>query len=143
MKAIEKLFVAAVSVFCLTCVSCSRNSEFINEYVPSQWKGEFAVKIENATSGALEDHTAVMELDFLENGKDVWIITGIPEIADFERHGYEAHWVAKNQFTIRLYGWQSNFSYSGTIRDGIMTLQLLSADTVVQTYELSRMPLLE
>lgn len=143
MKAIEKLFVAAVSVLCLACVSCSQKEDVTNEYAPSWWRGEYAVQIENATTGTLEDHTALMELDFLENGKDVWIITGIPEIADFERHGYEAHWVAKNQFTIRLYGWQSNFSYSGTIRDGIMTLQLLSVDTVVQTYELSRMPLLE
>jgi hypothetical protein len=143
MKAIEKLFVAAVSVLCLACVSCSQKEDVTNEYAPSWWRGEYAVQIENATTGTLEDHTALMELDFLENGKDVWIITGIPEIADFERHEYEANWVAKNQFTIRLYGWQSNFSYSGTIRDGIMTLQLLSVDTIVQTYELSRMPLLE
>ena len=120
MIAIDKIVAAAVSVLCMTCASCTQKDEIIKEYAPSWWRGEYAVQIENATSGALEDHTALMELDFLEDGKEGWVISG-------------------NQFAFySSAGDQSLLCYSGTISGTEMTLKALNCDSVAATYKLSR-----
>ena len=123
MKAIEKLFVAAVSVLCLACVSCSQKEDITNEYAPSWWRGEYAVQIENATTETLEDHTGVSE---------------------FVRSEYEVRWFSGNQFAFySSAGDQSLLCYSGTISGTKMTLKALNCDSVAATYKLSRMPLQE
>ena len=134
MKAIHRIVVAAAGVICLTCVSCDQREQIIKEYAPSWWRGEYTV----------DNHTAIMELDFLENGKEGWIITGIPEVTEFVRVEYEVRWSSGNQFAFyRSEGGQSLLCYSGTISGSEMTLQALSCDGVAATYELTRMPLPE
>jgi len=139
MIAIDKIVAAAVSVLCMTCASCTQKDEIIKEYAPSWWRGEYAVQIENATSGALEDHTALMELDFLEDGKEGWVITGIPGVSEFVRSEYEVRWSSGNQFAFYCSaGDQSLLCYSGTISGTEMTLKALNCDSVAATYKLSR-----
>jgi len=139
MIAIDKIVAAAVSVLCMTCASCTQKDEIIKEYAPSWWRGEYAVQIENATSGALEDHMALMELDFLEDGKEGWVITGIPGVSEFVRSEYEVRWSSGNQFAFySSAGDQSLLCYSGTISGTEMTLKALNCDSVAATYKLSR-----
>lgn len=139
MIAIDKIVAAAVSVLCLACVSCSQKEDVTNEYAPSWWRGEYAVQIENATTGTLEDHTALMELDFLDNGKEGWIIIGVPGVSEFVRSEYEVRWSSGNQFTFySSAGDQSLLCYSGTISGTEMTLKALNCDSVAATYKLSR-----
>lgn len=141
MIAIDKIVAAAVSVLCMTCASCAQKDEIIKEYAPSWWKGEYAVLIENATSGAFEEHTAIMELDFLEDGKEGWVITGIPGVSEFVRAEYEVRWSSGNQFAFySSAGGQSLLCYSGTISASEMTLKALNCDSVAATHKLSRWP---
>ena len=134
MKAIDRIVVAAVSVLSLTCVSCAQKEEITNEYAPSWWRGEYTVG----------NHTAIMELDFLEDGKEGWIITGIPGVSEFVREEYEVRWSSGNQFAFyKSAGGQSLLCYSGTIFGSEMTLQALNCDSVAATYKLTRRPLLE
>ncbi len=139
MIAIDKIVAAAVSVLCMTCASCTQKDDIIKEYAPSWWRGEYAVQIENATSGALEDYTALMELDFLEDGKEGWVITGIPGVSEFVRSEYAVRWSSGNQFAFySSAGDQSLLCYSGTISGTEMTLKALNCDSVAATYKLSR-----
>ena len=139
MIAIDKIVAAAVSVLCMTCASCTQKDEIIKEYAPSWWRGEYAVQIENAATGTLEDHTALMELDFLEDGKEGWVITGIPGVSEFVRSEYEVRWSSGNQFAFySSTGGQSLLCYSGTISGSEMTLKVLNCDSVAATYKLSR-----
>jgi len=138
MKAIEKLFVAAVSVLCLAFVSCSQKEDVTNEYTPSRWMGEYPIQIASATAGTLEDHTALMELYFLDNGKEGWIIIGGPYVS--ARSEYEVRWSSGNQFAFySSAGDQSLLCYSGTISGTEMTLKALNCDSVAATYKLSRL----
>ena len=139
MIAIDKIVAAAVSVLCMTCASCTQKDEIIKEYAPSWWRGEYAVQIESATTGTLEDHTALMELDFLDNGKEGWIIIGVPGVSEFVRSEYEGRWSSGNQFAFySSAGDQSLLCYSGTISGTEMTLKALNCDSVAATYKLSR-----
>lgn len=71
MIAIDRIVAAAVSVLCMTCASCTQKDEIIKEYAPSWWKGEYAVQIENATSGIMKKTVCANVCNFVSSDKGV------------------------------------------------------------------------
>ena len=129
-------------IVCLTLVSCSK--ERLNIYSDSAWAGEYPVQTENGTTEELEDHTGYIMLQFLNNGIECTIYTGISGMIGTNCRKFEARWSGKDSFALyRTSGHQSLLEYSGTITGDKMTLQALNCDSVAATYELSRISLLE
>ena len=129
-------------IVCLTLVSCSK--ERLNIYSDSAWAGEYPVQTENGTTEELEDHTGYIMLQFLNNGIECTIYTGISGMIGTNCRKFEARWSGKDSFALyRSSGHQSLLEYSGTITGDKMTLQALNCDSVAATYELSRISLLE
>ena len=142
MKTIERIAVAITSVIILTLVSCSKESQ--NVYSNSAWSGEYPIQTVNGTTGELENHTGVIMLQFLNNGIECTIYTGISGMIGTNYRKFEARWSGKDSFALyRTSGHQSLLEYSGTITGDKMTLQALNCDSVAATYELSRISLLE
>ena len=142
MKTIERIAVAITSVIILTLVSCSKESQ--NVYSNSAWSGEYPIQTVNGTTGELENHTGVIMLQFLNNGIECTIYTGISGMIGTNCRKFEARWSGKDSFALyRTSGHQSLLEYSGTITGDKMTLQALNCDSVAATYELSRISLLE
>ena len=129
-------------IVCLTLVSCSKGR--LNIYSDSAWAGEYPVQTENGTTGELEDHTGYIMLQFLNNGIECTIYTGISGMIGTNCRKFEARWSGKDSFALyRTSAHQSLLEYSGTITGDKMTLQALNCDSVAATYELSRISLLE
>ena len=142
MKTIERIAVAITSVIILTLVSCSKENQKV--YSNSAWSGEYPIQTENGTTGELENHTGVIMLQFLNNGIECTIYTGISGMIGTNYRKFEARWSGKDSFALyRTSGHQSLLEYSGTITGDKMTLQALNCDSVAATYELSRISLLE
>ena len=139
----KDIFATAIAgIVCLTLVSCSK--ERLNIYSDSVWAGEHPVPTENGTTEELEDHTGYIMLQFLNNGIECIVQTGISGMCIGYRRKYEARWSGKDSFALYCSsGHQSLLEYSGTITGEKMTLQALNCDSVAATYELSRISLLE
>ena len=113
-------------------------------YADYVWTGEYPVKIQNGTTGEMEDHTGVIMLQFLNGGIECIVETGISGMISCNRSKFEARWSGKDSFALyRSSGHQSLLEYSGTITGEKMTLQALNCDSVAATYELSRISLQE
>ena len=142
MKAIERVVFAALGFLCLAFVACTKVEK--DPYSDYAWTGEYPIKTQNGTTGEMEDHTGVIMLQFLNNGIECIVDTGISGMISTNRRKFEARWSGKDSFALyRTSGHQSLLEYSGTITGDKMTLQALNCDSVAATYELSRISLLE
>lgn len=142
MKVIDRVVFAAFGFLCMTIAACSKVET--DPYSDYAWTGEYPVKTQNGTTGEMEDHTGVIMLQFLNNGIECAIYTGISGMIGTNCRKFEARWSGKDSFALyRTSGHQSLLEYSGTITGDKMTLQALNCDSVAATYELSRISLLE
>ena len=142
MKAIERVVFAALGFLCLAFVACTKVEK--DPYSDYAWTGEYPIKTQNGTTGEMEDHTGVIMLQFLNNGIECIVDTGISGMISTNRRKFEVRWSGKDSFALyRTSGHQSLLEYSGTITGDKMTLQALNCDSVAATYELSRISLLE
>lgn len=142
MKAIDRIAIVAFGFLCMTIAACTKVET--NPYSDYAWTGEYPVKTQNGTTGEMEDHTGVIMLQFLNNGIECIIYTGISGMIGTNCRKFEARWSGNDSFALyRTSGHQSLLEYSGTITGEKMTLQALNCDSVAATYELSRISLLE
>ena len=142
MKAINRVVFAALGFLCLAFVACTKVET--DSYSDYAWTGEYPIKTQNGTTGEMEDHTGVIMLQFLNNGIECTIYTGISGMIGTNCRKFEVRWSGKDSFALyRTSGHQSLLEYSGTITGDKMTLQALNCDSVAATYELSRISLLE
>lgn len=135
MKAIYRVLIAALGFLCMTLIACTKVETYsYSDYV---WTGEYPI-------GEMEDHTGYIMLQFMNNGIECIVQTGISGMCFGYRRKYEARWSGKDSFALYgSLGHQSLLEYSGTITGEKMTLQALYCDSVAATYELSRISLLE
>ena len=75
MKAIERVVFAALGFLCLAFVACTKVEK--DPYSDYAWTGEYPIKTQNGTTGEMVDHTGVIMLQFLNNGIECTIYTGI------------------------------------------------------------------
>ncbi len=142
MKVIDRVVFAAFGFLCMTIAACSKVET--DPYSDYAWTGEYPVKTQNGTTGEMEDHTGVIMLQFMNNGIECIIYTGISGMIGTNCRKFEARWSGKDRFALyRSSGGQSLLEFSGTITGEKMTLQALNCDSVAATYELSRKSLLE
>ena len=132
MKAINRVVFAALGFLCLAFAACTKVET--DSYSDYAWTGEYPIKTQNGTTGEMEDHTGVIMLQFLNNGIECTIYTGISGMIGTNCRSFALY---------RTSGHQSLLEYSGTITGDKMTLQALNCDSVAATYELSRISLLE
>ena len=135
MKAIYRVLIAALGFLCMTLIACTKVETYsYSDYV---WTGEYPI-------GEMEDYTGYIMLQFLNNGIECIVQTGISGMCFGYRRKFEARWSGKDSFALYYTsGHQSLLEYSGTITGDKMTLQALNCDSVAATYELSRISLLE
>ena len=142
MKAIDRIAIVAFGFLCMTIAACTKVET--DSYSDYAWTGEYPIKMQNGTTGEMEDHTGVIMLQFLNNGIECIIYTGISGMIGTNCRKFEARWSGKDHFALyRSSGGQSLLELSGTITGEKMTLQALNCDSVAATYELSRISLLE
>ena len=136
MKRIDKVIIAVLGVLCLGFAACSKVET--NPYSDYVWTGEYPIQTQNGTTGEMEDHTGVIMLQFLNNGIECIVDTGIVGMVGINRRKFEARWSGKESFSLyRISGGQSLLEYMGTISGDIMLLEALNCDSVAATYELS------
>ena len=142
MKAIDRIAIVVFGSMCMTIAACTKVET--DSYSDYAWTGEYPIKTHNGTTGEMEDHTGVIMLQFMNNGIECTIYTGISGMIGTNYRKFEARWSGKDSFALyRTSGHQSLLEYSGTITGDKMTLQALNCDSVAATYELSRISLLE
>ena len=137
MKRINISVFVMLGVLCLAFSACTK--EETCPYSDSVWTGEYPIETQNGTTGVMVEMTGTISLNFQNGGMDCIVEKGIAGLYSVNWIKYETRWATKNSFTLyESYGGRyPHISYSGTIRGGIMTLEMLSFDSVVATYELS------
>ena len=75
MKAIDRIAIVAFGFLCMTIAACTKVET--DSYSDYAWTGEYPIKTQNGTTGEMEDHTGVIMLQFLNNGIECTIYTGI------------------------------------------------------------------
>ena len=140
MKTMFRTLAAAFGILCLVFTSCTR--EEVNPYSNSVWVGEYPVETINGTTGQTEDHTGTIMLQFIDGGNRCRVFTSIAGLIATNMVSYDARWTSGSQVALfSSAGDQSILVYSGTVSEGIMTLQALNCDSVAASYSLTRMKL--
>ena len=96
MKAIDRVTFAAFGFLCMTIATCTKVETA--PYADYVWTGEYPVKIQNGTTGEMEDHTGVIMLQFLNGGIECIVETGISGMISCNRSKFEARWSGKDSF---------------------------------------------
>ena len=90
MKAINRVVFAALGFLCLAFAACTKVET--DSYSDYAWTGEYPIKTQNGTTGEMEDHTGVIMLQFMNNGIECTIYTGISGMIGTNCRKFEARW---------------------------------------------------
>jgi len=138
MRITRIIEIISVALLFILLSSCTKE-EVLSGYGLSMWFGTYSIQVENNDTGALEDATAHIVLEFNHGALESAVTKSIDGLYSANRITYEVRWYSKDTFTLcKTDDGQTVQYYSGVINGNKMSFEFLSCDKVERTVELSK-----